>query len=125
MDTQDLQFIDQIKIYLGGNDVKIVLTLQCSSKEIADKLHSILLVNLFKLDVRISPQGVYSVEIVFTEHEDLVLGINTGYTKDEYPPLQFLSNQQVNFITTGYRDDQGNLQLIEPHKSLENLIHLN
>lgn len=125
MDTKDLQFLDRLRVNFAGQNNKVIMVLVCTSKEIAEKLQSILMVNLFRLDVRISKEGIYSVEIVFIDEEDIVLRINTGLTKDEYPQLNYLSTQKVDFITTGYKDDQDNWQLSQPYKPLENLIHLN
>ncbi|MNT73313.1 hypothetical protein D3C72_2120060 [compost metagenome] len=77
------------------------------------------------MNVLISKEHHYNLEIVFVGEDDTVIRIETGFTKEQYPPLAYLSNQQVDYITTGYRDDQDNLQPLQEYKSLENLIHLN
>jgi len=125
MTESDLQGILWNKIAFMQEDESRVLLLECQSEEQAKKLLKLLTTNEFILRVIENEKSkTYSFEIEFTNSEYGIRN-NLGLTKEQYPQLAWLHNQQVTHITTGYRNGAKKLQFLPDFHPLDSEIKLN
>jgi hypothetical protein len=95
---------------LPWNDISIqknangdyILILVTPNENDASNLYDLIVTNSFDLLVLIDKtKNTYSINLEFL-NSDYVIGYDTARTADSYPPLKWLSNAQVKYITTGY-----------------------
>lgn len=79
---------------------QFVLILICEEKEQAKRLIDALHDNPFNLKIFISKSGNYILNLEFSNSE-FAIGYDTERTKEDYPPLVWLTNHLVKNITTG------------------------
>lgn len=109
--------------FLEQGDDKILL-LSCRDKSSAEKLLELLQKNAFKLNVIVNKENKYSFEIEFTD-TDFGIRHETTVSKEQYPQLSWLHNQQITHITCGFRSDQGKLEPLLDFHPIEGQINLN
>ena len=109
--------------FLEQSNNKILL-LSCSGKSSAEKLLDLLRKNVFKLNVLVNIEKKYSFEIEFSD-TDLGIRHDTSVTKEQYPQLSWLHNQQITHITTGYRNEDGKLEPLLDFHPISGQINLN
>jgi len=99
----DLEKINWSDISIQKNtDGDNILILVTPNENDANRLYNLITANSFNLLVLIDKtKNTYSINLEFLE-SDYAAGYNTERTADDYPPLKWLSNAQVNYITTGY-----------------------
>jgi hypothetical protein len=125
MKEKDLEGVKIMGIHMMSQEDKKIIMFDTFDKESSEKLYKLLTENTIRISALIDKEQKYSVAVEFT---DIDFGFvhPTGFTKDEYPPLTWLSNQQVTHLTTGYWDELSkSRQYNTPFHSIENLIHLN
>jgi hypothetical protein len=79
---------------------QFVLILICEEKDQAKRLLKVLHENPFDLKIFVNKLGCYILNLEFL-NSDFAIGYNTERTKDDYPPLVWLTNHLVKNITTG------------------------
>lgn len=88
-----------ISIQKMAND-RFVLILICKQKDQAKRLLEALHNNPFSLEIFINKLRHYTLRIEFLNFE-FYIKYDTERTKENYPPLVWLTNHLVKYITTG------------------------
>lgn len=86
---------------------KRVLILLCTNENYSTRLHQLLNRN-FNLIIEITANKEFVLKIEFIDTGYDIL-LNTHKTKEEYYPLNWLQKNEVNYITTGIKKDDGTL----------------
>ena len=128
--------MDKTEEYLNSlkwQDISIIVTpnndsiliLLCPNHEESDKLYHLITNNEFTLTVIEKPSGTHELHLSLDRTEYIVNFI-TPKTVENYPPLKFLRNKQVNSITAGFYDEKRQLRYnMNLHPLNNNQIKLN
>ena len=88
----------------SGNCFLILATTEEKSK----LMYEIISMSRLKIEINIDPVSkIYSLSLVFryNQSKEIVYSYDTGLTSEIYPPLIWLTNGTVNFITTGVQSE--------------------
>lgn len=91
---------DDISVQQTATGAKILILI-CKTKKQAATLLKMLHENAFDLQVSINEKTKrYHLALSFSDSE-YGIGCDTGKTEKQYPPLGWLKNNSVKFVTTG------------------------
>jgi len=83
---------------------KKVLIFLCENKSMADNLYDLLSTNNYKLTIGVGLKKNYKFELDFLD-KGFKFQYDTEQTTGSYPPLLWLANQSVGFVTTGIKGE--------------------
>jgi len=128
--------MDKTEEYLNSlkwQDISIIMTdnkdsiliLLCPNQEESNKVYHLITKNEFTLSVIEKSNGTHELQLSLAK-TGYVIAFITPKTVENYPPLKFLRNKQVNSITTGFYDRNRQLHYnIKLHALNNNQIKLN
>ncbi len=121
--------IKGISIQQDSNSSSYFIILVYDSQEVADFMYKVLSTSNFKLEVKLDYKTkIYDLALVlkYNLEKDIVYAYCTEETSDDYPPLQFLNNASVKFLTTGVqKNNDAHYYYHKPLLHLETIFHPN
>lgn len=124
MTTNELKSFDWRDIAFAEKGNNKILVLICSTKGNSDNFLNVLNTNEFNLNLTLNGETKsYAFQIDFVSGE--TIGLHTFLTENNYPQIKWAINQQLTHVTTGYRDENGKLQLPDYFHPFQNRLNLN